>query len=95
MAGSIADAFEAGRVSDWRRWRWRRFVSFIERERVTVESEALAVPARANKHTCTIYVRSTLVESRSIAVRDDTRRTGTLETLNRSRGSNYTRSANK
>lgn len=48
MAGPVADAFEARRVSDRRRW-WRRcLVSFIERERVTVESKALAVPVGSN-----------------------------------------------
>lgn len=48
VAGPVADAFEARRVSDRRRW-WRRcLVSFIERERVTVESKALAVPVGSN-----------------------------------------------
>lgn len=51
VSGPIADPFEAGRVSDRRRWRWRRFVSFIERKRVAVESEALAVPVPTNKET--------------------------------------------
>lgn len=48
VAGPVADAFEARRVSDRRRW-WRRcLISFIERERVTVESKALAVPVGSN-----------------------------------------------
>ena len=93
MARSIADAFEAGRVSDWRRRWWRRLVSFIERERVTVESEALAVPARANKqmHMYNVRIRETF-DARS--PHDDTRTIGNVGT-NRSRGSNYTRSASK
>lgn len=50
VAGPIADAFEAGRVSDRRRWRWRRFVSLVEREREAIKSEALAVPVPTKKN---------------------------------------------
>lgn len=49
VAGSVADTFEARRVSDRRRWRWRCLVSFVERERVTVESKALAIPVGSNE----------------------------------------------
>lgn len=50
VAGPIADAFEAGRVPDRRRWRWRRFVSLVEREREAIKSEALAVPVPTEKN---------------------------------------------
>lgn len=49
VAWPIADSFEAGRISDRRRWRWRRFVSLAEGQRVAVESEALAVPAQTEE----------------------------------------------
>lgn len=48
VAGPVADTFEARRVSDRRRWRRRCLISFVERERVTVESKALAIPVRSN-----------------------------------------------
>lgn len=84
VTGAIADAFEARRVSDWRCWRRRRFVSFIERERVTVESKTLAIPVRANKEIRPLMARElnrvwSLVNIYGNVV------------TNRTRGSNYTR----
>lgn len=58
VAGSVADTFEARRVSDRRRWRWRCLVSFVERERVTVESKALAIPVGSNEDIYPLTVAS-------------------------------------
>lgn len=46
----VTDTFEAGSVSDWRRWWWRRFIPLVEREAETVESDTFAVSEKKVRH---------------------------------------------
>lgn len=43
VSRAVTDALETGGISNWRRRRWRGFVSLIKGQREAVESEALAV----------------------------------------------------
>lgn len=49
VSRAVTHALEAGGIPNWRRRRWRGFVSLIKWEREAVESEALAVPIMADK----------------------------------------------
>lgn len=50
VSRAVTHALETGGIPNWRRRRWRGFVSLIKGQREAVESEALAVSNRTDSY---------------------------------------------
>lgn len=55
MSRAVTHTLETGGIPDWRRRRWRGFVSLIKGQREAIESNALAVSNETNSYVETLH----------------------------------------